>query len=144
MPDSQLDWDARHCQFSNQIRRFFWPTRLRPDSVLQNKFISLWILHKSYRPVRVDEFGYLNLLILISKDQDILIWISNVKAENPSARRIVARVFFAILFFKTILSNFECFMKVVVLYMLMNLVFWIAWFRYQKSKIFPFEYVVWK
>jgi len=26
----------------------------------------------------------------------------------------------------------------------MNLGFWIAWFRYQKLKLFPFEYLVWK
>jgi len=26
----------------------------------------------------------------------------------------------------------------------MNLSFWITWFRYQRLKIFPFEYLVWK
>jgi len=26
----------------------------------------------------------------------------------------------------------------------MNLGFWIAWFQYQKLKIFPFEYLMWK
>ena len=49
-----------------------------------------------------------------------------------------------ILFFKMILSYFESFMKVLVLYVYMNLVFWIAWFWYQKLKIFLFEYLLWK
>jgi hypothetical protein len=30
----------------------------------------------------------LNRLILISKAQDIPLWISNVKTENPAARRV--------------------------------------------------------
>jgi hypothetical protein len=90
--DSQSDWDAWHCQFLNQIRRSFWPTRLRPDSILQNEFISLWTLHKSCSPICLYEFGFLNILILISEAQDIPFWISNMKVENPVARRVLALV----------------------------------------------------
>ena len=92
MLDSQLDWDAWHCQFPNQIRRSFWPTKLRPDSVFQNEFISLWTLHKSCSPIRLNEFEFLNHLILISKAQDIPFWRSNMKAENHVARRVIAWV----------------------------------------------------
>jgi hypothetical protein len=42
-----------------------------------------------------------------------------------------------------ILSYFESFMKFLVLYVYMNFVFRIAWFWYQKLKIFLFEYLVW-
>jgi len=72
---------------------FFLPTRLRPDSVLQDYFIWIWILHESCSPIRVDEFGFLNRLISISKAQDILVSISSVKVENPAVRRIPVRVF---------------------------------------------------
>jgi hypothetical protein len=92
MLDSQSDWDAWHCQFSNQIRRSFLQTRLRPDSVLQNEFISLWILYKSCSPIRLDEFGFLNRLILISEAQDISFWRFNMKAKNHVARRVLAWV----------------------------------------------------
>jgi hypothetical protein len=44
--------------------------------------------HESCSPVRLDEFGVLNRLILISKAQDIPLWISNVKTENLAARRV--------------------------------------------------------
>jgi len=88
MADSQSDWDAR----DYQIKKSFWPTRLWPGSVLQNEFISLWTLHESCRPVRVNEFRILNILISISEAQDILMWISNEKAENSAARRILTRV----------------------------------------------------
>jgi len=53
--------------FLNQIKKSFWPTRLRLDSVLQNEFISLWTLYESCRPIHIDEFMFLNLLISISK-----------------------------------------------------------------------------
>jgi hypothetical protein len=49
-----------------------------------------------------------------------------------------------ILFFKMIFSHFKSLIKVVVLDTWMNLGFWIAWFRYQKLKIFSFEYLTWK
>jgi hypothetical protein len=67
--------------FPNQIMRSFWPTRLRPDSVLQNNFISLWILHESCILVCVDEFGLLNRLISILEAQDIPVWTSNLKVR---------------------------------------------------------------
>jgi hypothetical protein len=40
-------------------------------SVLQKKFISFLILDESRSPVRIDEFGLLNRLILILEAQDI-------------------------------------------------------------------------
>ena len=70
----------------------FWPIRLLPDSVLQNEFISLWILHESCSPVHADKLRFLNLLILISKPQDIPIWISNAKKENLAVRRVLTWV----------------------------------------------------
>jgi hypothetical protein len=71
----------------------FRPTRLRPDSVFQNDFIWIWILHESCNSVHIDEYGFLNCMISISKAQDIPVWKSSVKVENPTARRIPARVF---------------------------------------------------
>ena len=70
----------------------FWLTRLHSDSILPNYFIQLWILHESCSPVCVDKFWFLNRLILITKDQDIHVWISSVKVENPATRRILTRV----------------------------------------------------
>jgi len=78
--------------FQIKLGDIFLPTRSRPDSLFQNDFIWLWILHKSYSPARVDEFGFLNLLISISEAQDIPVWISSMKVKNPAARRILARV----------------------------------------------------
>jgi hypothetical protein len=71
----------------------FRPTTLRLDSVFQNDFIWIWILHESCNSVHVDEYGLLNRMISISEAQDIPIWKSSVKVENPTARRIPARVF---------------------------------------------------
>jgi hypothetical protein len=48
--------------------------------------------HQSCSPGRVDKFGLLNRLILISEAQDIPVWIYSVKARIPAARRIFARV----------------------------------------------------
>jgi hypothetical protein len=92
MSDSQPYWDARHRYFLNQIRDPFRPTRLRLDSVLQNDFIWFLFLHEICSPVCVNEFRFLNRLISISEGQDIPVWISSVKAENPAAKRILARV----------------------------------------------------
>jgi hypothetical protein len=60
----------------------FWPTRLQPDSILQNEFISFLFLHESCSPVCVDQFGFLNRLISISKAQDIPVWISKRESRE--------------------------------------------------------------
>jgi hypothetical protein len=70
----------------------FWPTRLRLDSILQKNFIWLGVPHETCSIRCVDEFRFLNHLISISEAQDILVWISNMKADNPAARRILTRV----------------------------------------------------
>ena len=87
MSNSQSVWDAQHCHFPNQT---FWLRRLRPYSVIQNDFISLWILYESCSLIHVDEFGFFNHLISITEAQDIPFWISSMKVENHVARRFPA------------------------------------------------------
>jgi hypothetical protein len=56
------------------------------NSVMQNEFISLWILHQSCIPGHVNEFGLLNRSISISKAQDIPVWISSVESRDSWPR----------------------------------------------------------
>jgi len=79
---SQSYRDARHSSvFESYQETIFSPTRLRPDFVLQNDFISPWILHESYSLTCVDKFGFFNRLISISEAQDIHVWISNKEVK---------------------------------------------------------------
>jgi len=70
----------------------FQPIQLRPYFVLQNDFIWLGVLNESCSPGCIDKLGFLNCLISILETQDIPVWISSMKVENPAARMIMTRV----------------------------------------------------
>jgi len=85
---SQSYQDSRHCQFLNQIRRPFLINQITARFCSLNNFISFRLPHQSCSPRRVDKFGLLIRLILISKAQDIPVWVSSMKAGIPAAIRI--------------------------------------------------------
>ena len=68
----------------------------QPDCVWILSFKIILSDFKSFIKVVVlymyDEFGFLNRLMLISKAQDISVWISSVKVENLVVRRILTWV----------------------------------------------------
>jgi len=71
MADSQSNWDAQHCQFPKSDQEILLTNQVATIFCLQNEFISLLTLHESCRPIRLDEFRFLNLLISISEAQYI-------------------------------------------------------------------------
>jgi hypothetical protein len=77
---SQSYRDARHSSvFESDQETIFYQPDCGPN-LFCKIFLSI-VLHESCSPTCVDEFGFLNRLISISKTQDIHVWISNEEVK---------------------------------------------------------------
>ena len=93
MANSHSNWDVWHCQFPELDQKIlFLLTKLLLDSVLQNNFISLRILHQSCSPGCIDEFGFWIAWFWYQKLKIFPFEYLNVKVENSAARRILTWV----------------------------------------------------